>query len=68
MTSTARTWAWHAVPLRDGSEQIELSARAARTHFVAQLKPADALKLIEELTNALEELDIEVVRIERKRG
>lgn len=57
---------WHASAVPAG-ERILVTARSGSFVVDAHIAPAEALKLIEELTNALEELDIEVVRIERKR-
>lgn len=69
-TRTARSWSFSSRVVDDVAQDIALTARSARCYFVATLKPDDALKLIEELTNALDELDIEVVRVEgkKKRG
>jgi len=64
VTRTVRTWTFHARVHDDVAQDIQVTARSARTHFVATLKPDDALKLIEELTEALDELDIEVVRVD----
>jgi hypothetical protein len=57
-------WRVEALPT---IERLQVSARSGTTTFEAVMAPPDALKLIEELTNGLGELEIEVVRTEEKK-